>query len=223
MSHIELCQQRIQRKINPGDKRFTVNVLDFDIEDRRLFFHNTYCYHKKYDFILLKDNTLKIGLQHQYLSKNIMDQVIGAGSLKVNADGLITHLDNQSGTFQFSKKQQNEYLYIIHKIIRLDNAKIYDIDYSVVHDPVNPKYIEQINPFYYPIQYLDNKYKQHIKPINKDQFDWILDINEFNAEIYYDNNSDLQERGVVKDDYVVLLFHFITRGQYEMGRCVGFY
>jgi hypothetical protein len=222
MTKIELYQQRIQRKINPGDKRFTVNVLDFDIEDRRLFFHNTYCYRKKYDFILLKDNTLKIGLQHQHLSKNIMDQVIGAGSLKVNVDGLITHLDNQSGTFQFSKSQQDEYIHTINTIIKLDNAKIYDIDYSVRYDPVNPEYMEQPNPFYYPIQYLDNKYKQHIKPINKDKFDWILKINEFDAEIYHNNNSDLQIH-IQKDNYVLLLFHFITRGQYEMGRCVGFY
>jgi len=90
------------------------------------------------------------------------------------------------------------------------------------YDPVNPEYMEQPNPFYYPIQYLDNKYKQHIKPINKDKFDWILEINEFDAEIYYSNNLDLQ-RYMVKEDYVSLLFHFITKGQYEMGRCVGFY
>jgi hypothetical protein len=222
MTNIELYQQRIQRKINPGDKRFNVNTLNFNIENRRLFFHESYCYDKKYDFILLKDNTLKIGLQHQHLSKNIMDQVIGAGSLKINREGLVIHLDNQSGTFQFSKSQQDEYIHTINTIIKLDNAKIYDIDYSVRYDPVNPKYMEQPNPFYYPIQYLDDKYKQHIKPINKDQFDWILDINEFNTEIYYDNNSDIQKR-IVKDDYVLLLFHFITRGQYEMGRCVGFY
>jgi len=222
MPKVELYQQRIQRKINPGDKRFTVNTLNFDIEDRRLFFHNSYCYDKKYDFILLKDNTLKIGLQHQHLSKNIMDQVIGAGSLKINSEGLVVHLDNQSGTFQFNNSQQNQYIYAINTIIRLDNAKIYDIDYSVRYDTVNPEYIEQINPFYSSIQYLDDKYKQHIKPINKDKFDWILEINEFDAEIYYSNNLDLQ-RYMVKEDYVSLLFHFITKGQYEMGRCVGFY
>lgn len=213
---------KIERKINPGDRRFVVNSLDFDIEDRRLFFHESYCYDKKYDFILLKDNTLKIGLQHQHLSKNIIDQVMGAGSLKVNIDGLITHLDNQSGTFQFNKQQQDEYIHTINTIIKLHNAKIYDIDYSITYDPINPDYMEQDNPFYYPIEYSDNQYKRYLKQINKNKFECILDINKFDHELYHELNTDI-EKHIDKNDYVSLLLHFIKSGQYEMGRCVGFH
>lgn len=221
MTNIGCYQQRIQRKINPGDKRFNVNTLDFDIENRRLFFHNDYCYDKKYDFILLKDNILKIGLQHQHLTTDIIDKVIGAGSIIINRDGLVVYLDNQSGTFQMTNGQQQQYIEILHEIVLLNNALIYDINYHKVYDPINPNKIKTQNRFYNPIIYNDQEYGKYIKILSSEKWRWVLSINQFDYNLYKKLNMDLDKPQF--DNQKSLYYHFKYFGQYEMGRCMGYY
>jgi|TARA_B100001094_G_scaffold117628_1_gene113464 hypothetical protein len=219
---IEEYKKRIQRKIIPGDKRFNVNTFDFNIIDRRIFFYNAYCYYKKYDFILLDNKKIKIGLQHQHISKDIMDSVIGAGSLSIDGDGMITYLDNQSGTFQFNSEQHSNYLDILHSIVNLQNAQIFDINYTNYDDPVKPEKIFKKNNFHKPIIYKDELYKQYLRDISKEKLKWLLDINKFDHNLYHQLNADLL-KVFHSDQRQLLLDHFKAFGQYEMGRCVGYY
>lgn len=225
MSKVEIYQQRIQRKINPGDTRFNVNDLDFTIHDRRIFFWNSYCYNKKYDFILLENNKLKIGLQHQYIAKNIMDSVIGAGSMTIDLTGYVLELDNQSGTFQFNHNQQQEYLGKIHTIVNLQFCKVYNVDYSKGYDPTETKLELVSNKFYSPIrleQEEAEKYKLFEKEITADKFAEILKANKFDCNLYYKLNLDLAATYTINQkDF--LMAHFYAKGQYERGRGVGYY
>ena len=219
---IEEYNNRIQRKIIPGDRRFNVNTFDFNIIDRRILFDNEYCYHKKYDFILLENKKIKIGLQHQHISKNIMGSVIGAGSLSVDTDGMITYLDNQSGTFQFNNNEHNDYLKILHSVVNLQNAQIFDIDYTTYRDPTKPKKVFKKNNFYKPIIYNDELYKQYIRKISKEKIKWLLDVNKFDHKLYHQLNIDLNKL-CTAEDVDKLYGHFYDYGQYEMGRCLGYY
>lgn len=225
MSKVEIYQHRIQRKINPGDTRFNVNDLDFTIYDRRIFFWNSYCYNKKYDFILLENDKFKIGLQHQYIANNIMDSVIGAGSITIDPTGYVLEIDNQSGTFQFNHNQQQEYLGKIHTIVNLQFCKVYNIDYSKEYDPTKPALEPVKNRFYNPIQLEKEegeKYRLFEKEITTDKFREILKANKFDYDLYYKLNLDLAQTYTINQQDL-LIDHFYTHGQYERGRGVGYY
>ena len=224
MSELEKRKLRIQQKINPGDTRFNANTLDFVIDNKSLFFYNTYCYNKKYDFALSQDMDLRIGIQHQHLTKDRLGEIIAAGSIIIDSFGDVIYLDNQSGTFQFRKEEQEEYLKLIESLVSLHNCRIYDIDYSLKHDPVNPFKTEVENIYYDPNKYDKDteKHKKYIKPISKDKWEWVLLQNKFNHKLYHQLNEDLNKLYTVehRDE---LYTHFYNHGQYEVGRGVGFY
>jgi len=222
MSKIELYQQRIQRKINPGDKRFNVNTIDFTIKDGRLYFHNSYCYNKKYDFILLDNHTLKIGLQHQHLSKGIMDCVIGAGTIVIDKNGLITYLDNQSGTFQFTCHEQQDYLVVLNAILNIQNLLVYDVDYTIPYDPVKPTINQAENRYYNPKQYSDNIADEYLQDMSLEKWRWVQHQNQFDPILYFYLNEDIKGNwDMFKKER--LYYHFGNWGQYERGRCMGYY
>tara|TARA_B100002019_G_scaffold207167_1_gene179903 strand:- start:1759 stop:2427 length:669 start_codon:yes stop_codon:yes gene_type:complete len=212
---------RIQRKTNPGDKRFIVNTFDFTLKDRRVFFHSDYCYKKKYDYVLLDNGKIKIGLQHQHIAKNIMDSVIAAGSLIVNNTGFVEYLDNQSGTFQFSGEEQQNYIGKLHTVLNLQNAEIYNVDYTTPnYDPQNPVRQQVDNKFYSEIGGTTIDKLEFIKDIEMSKWKWLLTENKFDHELYAILNEDLSK---MFNNKALLYQHFYLYGQYEMGRCIGFY
>lgn len=223
MPDINTVSQRIHKRIKKGDTRFNVNTIDFTIINRKIFFNNEYCYNKKYDFVLLKNNKIKIGLQHQHIAKNILDYVIGAGSVIIDNRGFLIYLDNQSGTFQFSRQQQNEYVNNLHEIITLTNCHIYHTDYTIATDADQMHKTEVTNRYYGAdnILYDINEYKSYIQTMSVDKWNWVLSENIFDHTLYYRLNLDLQQH--IGYDYLKLYRHFYTYGQYEMGRGVGFY
>ena len=151
-----------------------------------------------------------------------MGSVIGAGSLSVDTDGMITYLDNQSGTFQFNNNEHNDYLKILHSVVNLQNAQIFDIDYTTYRDPTKPKKVFKKNNFYKPIIYNDELYKQYIRKISKEKIKWLLDVNKFDHKLYHQLNIDLNKL-CTAEDVDKLYGHFYDYGQYEMGRCLGYY
>lgn len=222
MSKIEIYQQRIQKKINPGDIKFNVNTIDFTIFDKRIFFHNLWCYNKKYDYVLLKNNTLKIGIQHQHISKNLLEQVIAAGSILVDIDGIILHIDNQSGTFQFSEQQQQSYLDRLHSIVQLDYCDVYSVDYKQ-YNPIEPTLRLCYNKFRKNINrdcFLD-LHKKFLKDIDREKWMLVLEWNNFDWEKYYNMNEDLHT--YFNKNKKQVMEHFGMFGQYERGRAIGYY
>lgn len=222
MSELEKRQLRIQKKINPGDTKFNVNTFEFTIDNKNLFFHNDYCYNKKYDFVLSEDMNLTIGIQHQHLAKDRLNEIIAAGSIIIDLSGSIIYLDNQSGTFQFNKKTQNEYLKLMESLVSLCNCKVYDIDYSSRHDPIYPDKTKIEHKYYKPKQSDFQKYTEYIKPMDKHKWHWVLNENDFNHKLYHQLNEDLNQL-YAEEQEEALYTHFYNHGQYEVGRAIGFY
>lgn len=222
MALVEIYQQRIQRKINSGDIKFNVNTIDFTIFDKRIFFHNLWCYNKKYDYILLQNNTLRIGIQHQHISENLLDQVIAAGSILVDTDGTILYLDNQSGTFQFSKQEQESYLDRLNFIVKLDYCDVYSVNYKE-YNPTEPILELCYNKFRkntYRNCFLD-LHQKFLKDIDREKWMLVLEWNNFDWEKYYDMNEDLHT--YFNKNKKQVMEHFGMFGQYERGRAVGYY
>lgn len=218
---VGIYNYRIQRKTNPGDKRFIVNTFDFTLKDRRVFFHSNYCYKKKFDYVLLDNYKIKIGLQHQHIAKNIMDSVIAAGSIIINNNGFVEYIDNQSGTFQFTAEEQQDYLSKMHTVINLQNTEIYNIDYNNDnYDPNNPIKVQADNRFHNVVGGTTIDKENFLKEMDSDKFSWVLKENKFDHELYSIMNNDLSK---MFKDRASLYQHFYSYGQYEMGRGIGFY
>lgn len=81
-----------------GAKRF-----DFTIDNGKIEIHDpNFNTNKCYDFVVLADGTLMIGYMHYRLS-NSSKTIKGAGELKVNSDGKIWYINNQSGHYKPSE------------------------------------------------------------------------------------------------------------------------
>lgn len=73
---------------------------EYDISDDYITIHDsTYRPDKKYDFVILTDGTLLIGVMHYKLS-GLSRVIKAAGELKINLDGKISYINNQSGHYQ---------------------------------------------------------------------------------------------------------------------------
>ncbi len=218
---MEIYRQRIQQKTNPGDVKYNYNTLDITICDNKIFFDNKYCYNKKYDFILFDDHTIAIGLQHQHLSANHLDTVIGAGTIAINTLGNIIYIDNQSGTFQFTKEQQDDYLKIINRISNLALCKIHHINYIDPHKSTLTSIDNHFHPPKNPNYISTSYYERFLKTMSDDKWKWLLSINDFDWQIYCALNQDIQHK--FGFDKRKALHHFYMFGQYERGRAVGYY
>ena len=125
----------------------TGKTFDFTMEDGKINIGNGI---QEVDFVIDMDGNLHIGRGHSYLSNG--NSVQAAGTMKVNSQGYIRLITNESGHFQPTVSQAMNYPDIFRSIgLNVDNAWIRLSDFSSSMS----NYVINVDIFYNgPIQYM---------------------------------------------------------------------
>ena len=125
----------------------TGKTFDFTMEDGKINIGNGI---QEVDFVIDMDGNLHIGRGHSYLSNG--NSVQAAGTMKVNSQGYIRLISNESGHFQPTVSQAMNYPDIFRSIgLNVDNAWIRLSDFSSSMS----NYVINVDIFYNgPIQYM---------------------------------------------------------------------
>ena len=85
-------------------------------------------YNEKYDYIVMSDGTLIIGISHYNLS-NKSEVVKSAGELMINENGKIKYLNNNSGHYKPSTQHLQKFV----KILSDNNLLSQDVIVDYIH------------------------------------------------------------------------------------------
>jgi len=99
------------------------HINNFNIKNKKILLDYNYK-NFTYDFVINKNNELKLGCKHNYLA-DYDAWVFGAGRIKIDEFGNVLEIDNFSGHFLPTEKQFYSFLKFFEKNnIQINDAKI---------------------------------------------------------------------------------------------------